>query len=368
MDRASKYVLGGAGQEIIALVHDPIFIGSVAFALTAYIGLWFAPEPVFTKITAALTTIALLSTGLFSISVIKKLAQAWFDIDNDADTASTDEEIEVAAKRFGSRIGAAEADCLVFLASLLGARALPMPKGAPGATEALSAAERALAAPQPDGVVIRGPWGRAGVKPSGGSPPRAMFDESGNPLKVEFFQAPAPEPLPQPVAPPVAAKAPAAAPAPRAPQRPAIAAAPGVATQGKEQTPESNSMRHQIQRGDNHFSSQAVSADAKVGVTALQLRNTMDRNFTTFMSIARNEQPAPPGWTRGPVSWEPAIRTAIIMQSQAITPIVAAGGIRLAGDVNALRKCFDPRTLAPSNCATDDVRLDIENKGHNLRS
>jgi hypothetical protein len=69
------------------------------------------------------------------------------------------------------------------------------------------------------------------------------------------------------------------------------------------------------------------------------------------------------------VNWESPIRSGIISQSQTITGLVAAGGVRVGGDVNALRRCFNPTTLAASpRCATDDVRLDIENRGHNLRS
>jgi hypothetical protein len=130
-----------------------------------------------------------------------------------------------------------------------------------------------------------------------------------------------------------------------------------------------NSMRHQIQRGNNHYASLPVMAPARVGVTALQLRQTMAANFAQYMSIARGEQPVPNRWTRGPVNWESPIRSGIISQSQTITGLVAAGGVRVGGDVNALRRCFNPTTLAASpRCATDDVRLDIENRGHNLRS
>jgi len=376
LERASlKYVLGGAGQELLALAHDPLFIGSVAAAITAYVLLWIVPEPVFTKITAALTTIAILSTGLFSISVIKNLVDAWMDLNTDADIAQTPEQIDAAAQKFGSRIGATEADCLVFLASLLIGGKLPVPKGAPQAAEALAGAERALASPKPNGNVIEGPWGRASVKPApspapSGPPPRAMFSPDGSPLKIEFFPKPEPlpAPAPEPVAPPAAARPTAPSRAPGTGTRPITPVVPGVKTAPDEQTPDSNSMRHQIQRGDDHFASNAKFADPKVGVTALQLRNAMSQNYSQFMSIAKGLIPVPEGFTRGPVRWEPAIVSAISRQSQKITEIVASGGVQGGKDFNALRQCFNPDSLAPSACASDDVRLDVENKGHNLRS
>jgi hypothetical protein len=338
--------------------------------------LWVVPEPVFTKITAALTTIAILSTGLFSISVIKNLVDAWMDLNTDADIAQTDEQIEAAAKKFGSRIGATEADCLVFLASLLIGGKLPVPKGAPQAAEALAGAERALASPKPNGNVIEGPWGRASVKPApspapGEPPPRAMFSPDGSPLKIEFFPKaePIPAPAPDPVPPPAAARPTAPSTTPGTGTRPVTPVVPGVKRADDEQTPDSNSMRHQIQRGRNdHFASSAKFADAKVGVTALQLRNAMSENYNQFMSIAKGLVPVPDGFTRGPVRWEPAIVSAISRQSQKITELVRSGGVQGGKDFNALRQCFDPDSLAPSSCASDDVRLDVENKGHNLRS
>jgi hypothetical protein len=371
MDRAGKYILGGAGDEVVRMFQDPIFLGGLAIAMTAYVAAWLVPEPVFSKIAAVLTTIALLSTGLFSISVIRNVATAWMDLDTDADAAETDDEKEAAAKRFGTRIGAVEADCLVFLASLLVGGKLPGPKGAPQAADALANADAALAAPKPGGVVIEGPWGRAGFKapPAAETAPRALRFDGSNPLKVEEF----PAEQPAPSAPPKAAQAPvpgrSPAPATGGANKPVpVPLAPGT-KKPDEKEPEENSMRHQIQRGLNeHFSSLAAMNNARVGVTALQLRTTMAANLVQYMAIARQQMPLPRGWTRGPVEWEASIRSAIIRQSEQITQIVASGGVREGRDVLALRKCFNPRTLAPSNCASDDVRLDVENRGHNLRS
>lgn len=71
------------------------------------------------------------------------------------------------------------------------------------------------------------------------------------------------------------------------------------------------------------------------------------------------------------MSYERPIRAGIIAQSKRLPAIVATGGLKLfePGGVHALQECFDPRSLAPSkDCATSDVRLDIENVGHNLKS
>lgn len=232
VDRAGKYILGGAAQEFIATLQDPIFIGSVVVALVAYALAWLAPEPVFTKIAAALTTIALLSTGLFSISTIKNILQIWMDLESDADTAQTDEQIEAAAKRFGSRLGAVDMDCLIFIASLLAGGKLKGPKTAPPPSEALAGAGKTLGGTQPNGVVIEGPWGKAAVKPA--EPPlRAMFDENGSPLKIDF----APQPNVAPAPAPTPAPAPAPAPAPGQGPQPIIPVLPGVGPKKDDQDP-----------------------------------------------------------------------------------------------------------------------------------
>jgi Domain of unknown function (DUF4157) len=127
-------------------------------------------------------------------------------------------------------------------------------------------------------------------------------------------------------------------------------------------------MRHQIQQGLNkHYASFAVMAVDDNGVTGRQLRDAMASNFKQYMEIAKGTRALPKGWTKGPVDWEKPIRAAIISQSQAIPAIVAAGGVTLGGDINAMRRCFDPRTGSETNCGSDDVRLDVENRGHNLR-
>ncbi|HEY6392102.1 MAG TPA: DUF4157 domain-containing protein [Bryobacteraceae bacterium] len=189
---------------------------------------------------------------------------------------------------------------------------------------------------------------------------------------VEPVPAPAPRRLTLIHSQPEAAVVPRPRPQPASPPMRAPVPLPGLnqAREGNERSRDGrSSMRHQIQRGADHHSSVSVTADPRIGVTVAQLRTTMAANFARFMSIASGAEPVPRGWVRGQTTWDRPIRSAIIAQSQAIGLSPAAGGVTEAGDINALRRCFDPGTLTASpRCVTNDVRLDIENRGHNLRT
>ncbi len=201
LERSVKYMPAGIGAELVRLITDPVFLGSMAVAVGVYLALWLAPEPVFTKIAAAATTLAILGTGCFTISTLINLANAWGDLENEAGSAQSDEEIEQAAERFGTRMGATEADLLVFLASLLVGGKLPGPKRLPPPSQALAQAERSLAVAKQGGVVIEGPWGRAravapGGEPAPGASPPASYGRSGN-LALKVEPAPASPPSPE---------------------------------------------------------------------------------------------------------------------------------------------------------------------------
>jgi hypothetical protein len=73
----------------------------------------------------------------------------------------------------------------------------------------------------------------------------------------------------------------------------------------------------------------------------------------------------PDKWTKGPVVAGKGRYDPRHFAESAIPDIVAAGGA-VGGDINALRRCFDPKTLAPS-VRSNDVRLDVVNRGHNLK-
>src|SRR5690606_26429008 len=97
--RSLKYMLGGGGAELMALATDPLFVGSLAVGIGVYMALWMAPEPVFSRVVAAATTLAILGTGLFTISSIRSLASAWMDLDAEASAATSDQELEAAAEK-----------------------------------------------------------------------------------------------------------------------------------------------------------------------------------------------------------------------------------------------------------------------------
>jgi hypothetical protein len=238
LKRSVKYMPGGIGEELLHIITDPIFLGSLALAIGVYLALWLAPEPVFSKIAAAATTLAILGTGAFSISTLYNLAQAWTTLEADADAAQSDAEIERAAEKFGKRMGAVEADLLVFLASLLVGGRVPGPKRMPPATQALSEAEAALAAtPKQGGVLIEGNFGRARIVSPPNEPPVAF--SGSNPLKIEPATMPEPArvyPFPTPKAPPAPVAAKGAAPAPAVGTKPDIAVVPHL---GAHEDPES---------------------------------------------------------------------------------------------------------------------------------
>jgi hypothetical protein len=194
LQRSSKY--GNFGEDVVKVLKDPIFQASVAVAIGGYLLLWVVPEPVVTKLAAALTTIAVLSAGAFSISTIYNLAKAWTDLETEAGSATSDDQIEAAAKKFGERITQTEANLLVYLGTLLISSALPTPKGLPPSEPALSNAKGSLSQAPEGGVVIRGPWGRGrAVSTTGELSPPAI--QGNNALKIEA--EPLPEIEPQPV-------------------------------------------------------------------------------------------------------------------------------------------------------------------------
>ena len=126
-----QYMEPGAREAAQQLFNDPIFIGSLIAGITIYLALWLAPEPVFTKAAAILTTIGLLSLVAFSVSEIKNLAEAWMQLSADSAEARSLPELEAAAEKFGKAIGASGLRILVALATVLLGKALPTPKPLP---------------------------------------------------------------------------------------------------------------------------------------------------------------------------------------------------------------------------------------------
>jgi hypothetical protein len=246
LKRSVKYMPGGAGEEFIRMLTDPMFLGSLAVAIGVYLALWLAPEPVFTKIAAAATTIAILSTGAFAVSTLYNVAMAWTTLDTEAGNAQSDAELEKAAEKFGKRMGAVEAELIIFIASLLIGGKLPGPKRMPAPATALADAEVLLATtPKQGGVLIQGNFGRARIVSPPNEPPAAF--SGSNPLKIEPAPMEAPLPAqpakvyPFPVKPrpaPAQALGPATpATPPVTPVIPHVGALPGTSTAPKPKPP-----------------------------------------------------------------------------------------------------------------------------------
>ena len=125
------YMEEGSREAARALFEDPAFITGVMVGLSAYLALWVMPEPVFTKATAVMTTIALASLITFSLEELINLAKAWMDLSSETKGATSLGELEQAAKKFGKRIGATGLRILVTLTMVLLGKALPSPKALP---------------------------------------------------------------------------------------------------------------------------------------------------------------------------------------------------------------------------------------------
>jgi Domain of unknown function (DUF4157) len=120
------YVKGGAREAIIQMVNDPIFLGGTLIGITLYVAAWIAPEPIFSKATAATITTVLLT--LFTVSEIKNFAVAWMNLSDESSKAKSIDEIETAAEHFGKQMGGILGRVLVTIATLVGGKLLPTPK------------------------------------------------------------------------------------------------------------------------------------------------------------------------------------------------------------------------------------------------
>jgi hypothetical protein len=125
------YVPEGAREGIRQMVNDPLFIGGTLAGITLYVAAWVAPEPIFTKATAAAITTALLA--LFTVSEIRNFAWAWLRLQEETKAATTIEELENAARHFGEALGGILGRVFITIFTLLIGKALPKPPAAPPA-------------------------------------------------------------------------------------------------------------------------------------------------------------------------------------------------------------------------------------------
>jgi hypothetical protein len=122
---SSKYMPEGMREAAMELFQDPAFRAGVATALVFYALAWVAPEPFFTKAFAVSVTVAL--TLAFSVAELAHFGMVGLRLYQDTRGARTREEIEAAAKYFGTYLGGVGLRVLVFVAGRGVARALPKP-------------------------------------------------------------------------------------------------------------------------------------------------------------------------------------------------------------------------------------------------
>lgn len=141
----------GAGVREAAgeLFSSPVFLSSVALSVFLYFSAWLAPEPLFTKAFVAMLTLRLsLAVGVLELT---RVALACVQLYREAHAATTPQQLEAVAERFGKALGGTGLRVLMLVASLGVARGLPqVPEGGLGAL--LRAPRYAL----PEGLSLEG--------------------------------------------------------------------------------------------------------------------------------------------------------------------------------------------------------------------
>jgi HNH/ENDO VII superfamily nuclease len=146
---SSRYMGEGVREAARELFNSRIFVASVALSVFVYFAAWLAPEPVFTKAFVASLTLRLaLAVGVLELS---RVAWACVQLYREAEAASTVEQLEAVAERFGKAMGGTGLRVLMMVASMGVARGLPqVPQGGLGAL--LRAPRYAL----PEGLTLEG--------------------------------------------------------------------------------------------------------------------------------------------------------------------------------------------------------------------
>ena len=121
------YMAPGAREAAEELFNNPMFIGSTVAGISAYLLLLVAPEPILTKASAVLTTIALISLAGFTASELVTLAHAWMRLRDESERARSLGDLERAAAHFGQSIGGSAVRILAVLATVTVGKALPSP-------------------------------------------------------------------------------------------------------------------------------------------------------------------------------------------------------------------------------------------------
>jgi uncharacterized protein YidB (DUF937 family) len=127
-----RFMGEGFRQAAEELFNSPLFVHGVYFSVMLYFSAWLAPEPFFSKAFAAALTLRLaLLVGLVELS---RVAQACRRLYQEAGTARTPQELEMASARFGTALGGTGFRVLVLVATMGLGRLLPsLPEGGIGA-------------------------------------------------------------------------------------------------------------------------------------------------------------------------------------------------------------------------------------------
>ncbi|WPB74543.1 hypothetical protein KYC5002_36680 [Archangium violaceum] len=125
---STRYMNEGIREAAVALFTSPAFVLSVCLSIVVYFAAWLAPEPLFSKAFAATLTLRLsLAVGLVELGHV---ALACSRLYQEAEAASTPQELEAASARFGKSMGGTYLRVLVTVASLGVARLIPqVPEG-----------------------------------------------------------------------------------------------------------------------------------------------------------------------------------------------------------------------------------------------
>ncbi|OJT16816.1 hypothetical protein BO221_47795 [Archangium sp. Cb G35] len=149
LKRSPHYMGAGAREAAHELFSSPIFLSSITLSVFLYFSAWLAPEPVFTKAFVAMLTLRLsLAVGVLELT---RVALACVQLYREAHAASTPQQLEAVAERFGKALGGTGLRVLMLVASLGVARGLPqVPEGGLGVL--LRAPRYAL----PEGLSLEG--------------------------------------------------------------------------------------------------------------------------------------------------------------------------------------------------------------------
>ncbi|WP_309891159.1 hypothetical protein [Archangium sp.] len=125
---STRYMDDGIREAAQELFSAPAFLASVSLSVLVYFAAWLAPEPLFSKAFAAALTVRLsLLVGLVELG---QLARACLRLYQEAEAATTPQQLEAASERFGKALGGTSLRVLVVVASLGVPQVLPkVPEG-----------------------------------------------------------------------------------------------------------------------------------------------------------------------------------------------------------------------------------------------